>query len=59
MISKFFWTQWRNPTKGDWTETVKQDLKDFKIGIEDITAKSKNVVSQKRGQTMLNHTISH
>ena len=44
MISKFFRTQWRNPTKGDWTETVKQDLKDFKIDIEDITAKSKNVV---------------
>ena len=23
--------QWKFPTKGDWTETVKQDLKDFKM----------------------------
>ena len=41
MISKFFWTQWRNPTRGDWTESVKQDLKDFKIELEEIIGKSK------------------
>ena len=29
MISKFFMTQWLNPTRGDWTETLKQDLLDF------------------------------
>ena len=29
MINKFFMTQWLNPTRGDWTETLKQDLLDF------------------------------
>lgn len=31
MLYSFFITQWNNPSKGDWTEYVKQDLKDFKI----------------------------
>ena len=44
MISKFFWTQWRNPTRSDWTETVQQDLKDLKIELEEITSKSKSAV---------------
>lgn len=30
-LYKFFDTQWRFPDKGDWTETVKQDLTDFDI----------------------------
>ena len=29
MLYKFFITQWFNPTKGDWTETVREDLSDF------------------------------
>ena len=31
MLYKFFVTQWNNPTRGDWTELVKEDLKDFGI----------------------------
>ena len=31
MISQFFWTQWYNPTRGDWTESVRADLEDFDI----------------------------
>ena len=31
MLYSFFITQWHNPTKGDWTEAVKEDLKDFNI----------------------------
>ena len=29
MLSRFFWTQWENPVKNDWTEIVRQDLADF------------------------------
>ena len=29
MLYKFVITQWNNPTRGDWTELVKQDLIDF------------------------------
>ena len=29
MLSKFFWVQWQNPVKNDWTLTVRQDLADF------------------------------
>ena len=36
--------KWFNPTKGDWTEYVKQDLRDFKIELNEITSKSKNTV---------------
>ena len=44
MLYSFFITQWNNPTKGDWTEYVKQDLEDFHIDIsfESIQNKSKN-----------------
>ena len=31
LLYKFFKAQLRNPSKGDWTEVVKQDLKDFNI----------------------------
>ena len=31
MLYKFFITQWFNPDKGDWSELVKEDLKDFGI----------------------------
>ena len=31
MLFSFFITQWMNPIKGDWTELVKKDLKDFEI----------------------------
>ena len=31
MLYSFFITQWNNPSKGDWTEYVKQNSEDFKI----------------------------
>ena len=33
MMSIFFFTQWANPTKGDWSEQLKEDMKDFEIPI--------------------------
>ena len=53
MLSRFFWLQWRSPTKGDWVLTVQQDLKDFGIPcdigfIKSVTAQSfKNLVKLK------------
>ena len=32
MLYKFFIIQWGNPTRGDWSELVKEDLTDFKVG---------------------------
>ena len=29
MLAKFFLTQWKYPSPGDWTEQVKEDLNDF------------------------------
>ena len=46
MISQFFWTQWYNPTRDDWTESVKRDLNDFKIRLDEITNKSKYSVKK-------------
>ena len=31
MLYQFFITQWRNPTKGDWTEEVQANLEEFEI----------------------------
>ena len=31
MVYSFFTTQWYSPSKGDWTEQIKEDLDDFKI----------------------------
>ena len=33
MLQKFFITQWNNPTKGDWTETVKENLEEMEIPV--------------------------
>ena len=43
MLFSFFMTQWHNPTRGDWTEQVKEDLEDFNIpcAFEFIRSKSK------------------
>ena len=43
MLYTFFVTQWNNPTRGDWTLEVKQDLEDFGIpcSFELIQSKSK------------------
>ena len=34
MLSMFFWTQWNNPCKGDWVNTVKQDLIELEIPVD-------------------------
>ena len=31
MLYKFFTTQWLNPTKGDWSLQVKEDIKILEI----------------------------
>ena len=48
MLYQFFIVQWNNPTKGDWTETVKVDMADFEIPInfESLKSKSKNAFKQ-------------
>ena len=33
MLYKFFAVQWKYPTRGDWTETVKKDLVDLQIDL--------------------------
>ena len=44
MLFSFFIVQWHNPTKGDWTEQVKEDLEDLNIAadLESIEKKSKD-----------------
>ena len=42
MVHQFFITQWNNPCKDDWTETVKQNLKEFDIQIDMEYIKSKS-----------------
>ena len=44
MLYKFFIAQWKNPSKGDWTEQVKADLIEFGISMDfnDIKRKSKD-----------------
>ena len=44
MLYSFYVTQWNNPTRGDWTEQVKLDLKDFNIprSFDHILSKSKD-----------------
>ena len=43
MLYSFFTTQWHNPSKGDWTEQVKDDLIEFNIpqDFQHIQSKSK------------------
>ena len=44
MLSKVFWTQWKYPAgKSEWTEQVKNDLKEYNLGedLEWIRSKSK------------------
>ena len=55
MLYQFFITQWMKPNKGDWTETIKEDLKEYNISedLDYIKSKSKysfkNLV-KKRGK---------
>ena len=34
MLSKFFYAQWENPVKHDWTTTVKADMVELGINLE-------------------------
>ena len=53
MISSFFFTQWNNPCRGDWSDQIKIDLEDFGIdcNFDFIRSKSqwafKNMVKNK------------
>ena len=49
MLSKFFWTQFNNPVKGDWTETVMDNIKDLEI-TEDL-----DVIKSKTKDTFKKH----
>ena len=31
ILYQFFITQWTNPTRGDWTEKMKEDLEEIRI----------------------------
>ena len=48
MLWKIFTTQWNNPTKGDWSEQVKEDLELFGICPDLDWIKSKSKFSFKR-----------
>ena len=48
MLHKFFICQWYHPVRGDWKETVKEDLKDFDIPCDFQFFKSKSKESYKR-----------
>jgi hypothetical protein len=60
MLYNFFITQWYNPSPGDWTEQVKEDLTDFQISLsfEQIKKKSKesfkNMVKTRAKEYSLN-----
>ena len=47
MLWKIFITQWHNPTRGDWSEQVKEDLKLFGICSDLNWIKSKSKFSFK------------
>ena len=63
MVYSFFITQWFKPSKGDWTEQVKEDLSDFEIpcNLSYIEAKStfsfKNLVKQKAKKFTLKYLL--
>ena len=49
LIYRFFTAQHRNPSKGDWSEMVKEDLKDFNITetFEEISSHNENTLKRK------------
>ena len=48
MIHQFFTTQWNNPIKADWTETVRNDLEEFGLPEDFGFLKSKSKSSFKK-----------
>ena len=42
MLHQFFIAQWTSPTRGDWTETMKENLEEFEIPAEFEFMKSKS-----------------
>ena len=63
MLSKVFQVQWNHPVKDDWTLTVQQDLKDFKmnLSLEEIKEKTewsfKRLVKTKSKEYALSHLL--
>ena len=47
MLYRVFITQWNNPTKGDWTETVRRDLVEFGFSDEYEFLKIKSKLSSR------------
>ena len=50
MLYMFFITQWNNPCRGEWIETVKKDLEDMEIIIDFNYLKSKSREAFKKGK---------
>ena len=48
MLYQFFIVQWHKPSRGDWTETVKKDLKDLNIPCDFEYFRSKSTESFKK-----------
>ena len=48
MLSQFFYTQLTNPSKGDWTETVKGNLEEYGIALDFELLKLKSKESFKK-----------
>ena len=65
MIHQFFTTQWNNPTKGDWTETVRNNLEEFGLpedfGFLKSKSKSsfKNLVKKKAREIALEQLLEN
>ena len=63
MLFKVFQAQWNHPVKDDWTITVQQDLKDFKINLslEEIKGKTewsfKRLVKKKSNEYALDYLL--
>ena len=63
MIYQFLKVQWNNPTRGDWTETVRENLKEFEIEEDEEVFRSmtkemfKNKVKKKARQVAFNQLI--
>ena len=47
-LYQFFITQWLNPNRGDWTETVKETMEEYNISIDFEYLKSKSKDSFKK-----------
>ena len=64
MLSKFFYAQWNNPCKNDWTVTIRKDLEEFEIetDLDMIKRQSqyqfKNLVKERCRETAFQHLLA-